>query len=43
MRPVSTLFTRADYDRLPEGFPAQLIHGWLVRDPAPSYGITLRV
>ena len=38
MRPVATLFTRADYDRLPEGFPAQLIHGWLVRDPAPTYG-----
>jgi Uma2 family endonuclease len=35
---VSTLFTRADWDRLPEGFPAQLIHGWLVRDPAPTYG-----
>lgn len=35
---MSTLFTRADYDRLPEGFPAQLIHGWLVRDPAPTYG-----
>lgn len=38
MRPVATLFTRADYERLPEGFPAQLIHGWLVRDPAPTYG-----
>lgn len=32
------MFTRADYERLPEGFPAQLIHGWLVRDPAPNYG-----
>jgi Uma2 family endonuclease len=38
VRAVSTLFTRADWDRLPEGFPAQLIHGWLVRDPAPTYG-----
>jgi Uma2 family endonuclease len=35
---VSTLFTRTDWDRLPEGFPAQLIHGWLIRDPAPTYG-----
>lgn len=35
---MSTLFTRADWDRLPVGFPAQLIHGWLIRDPAPTYG-----
>src|SRR5262245_5840405 len=35
---VATLFTRADYERLPEGFPAQLIEGELVRDPSPSYG-----
>src|SRR5262245_18064242 len=31
------LFTRADYDRLPEGFPAQLIAGWLVKEPSPLY------
>jgi len=31
-------FTRADYDRLPEGFPAELVHGQLVREPAPVYG-----
>ncbi len=31
-------YTRADYDRLPEGFPAQLVNGWLVKEPAPTYG-----
>ncbi len=31
-------YTRADYDRLPEGFPAQLIDGFLVKEPAPTYG-----
>lgn len=35
---MSTAFTRADYDRLPEGFPAQLIEGFLVKQPAPTYG-----
>jgi Uma2 family endonuclease len=30
-------FTRADYMRLPEGYPAQLIEGDLVREPAPTY------
>jgi Uma2 family endonuclease len=29
-------FTRADYMRLPEGFPAELIHGDLVKEPSPS-------
>ena len=40
MRPaVNTVpFTRADYLRLPEGFPAQLIRGELVKDAAPDYG-----
>jgi Uma2 family endonuclease len=28
-------FTRADYLRLPEGFPAQLIDGMLVKEPPP--------
>ncbi len=28
-------FTRRDYERLPEGFPAQLVHGALVKEPAP--------
>ena len=31
------LFTRADYDQLPEGFPAQLVEGFLVKEPAPTY------
>jgi len=35
---VRPRFTRADYDRLPEGFPAELVHGHLVREPAPTYG-----
>ncbi len=35
---MSPTFTRADYDRLPEGFPAQLIEGFLVKQPAPTYG-----
>jgi len=30
-------FTRADYLALPEGFPAQLIGGQLIREPAPLY------
>ncbi len=29
-------FTRRDYMQLPEGFPAQLIEGSLIRDPAPT-------
>ena len=29
-------FTRRDYERLPEGFPAELIEGDLVREPAPT-------
>ena len=35
---MDALFTRADYLRLPEDFPAQLIEGFLVRDPSPLYG-----
>src|SRR5262245_23633494 len=38
MRTVSVRFTRADYELLPEGFPAQLVGGQLVREPAPTYG-----
>jgi len=30
-------FTRTDYDRLPEGFPAQLIGGTLLKEPSPTY------
>ena len=29
-------FTRKDYMALPEGFPAQLIRGQLVKEPAPT-------
>ena len=28
-------FTRREFDRLPEGFPAELIDGCLVSEPAP--------
>jgi Uma2 family endonuclease len=38
MDAMTSLYTRADYDRLPEGFPAQLVEGQLVRDPAPAFG-----
>ncbi len=31
-------FTRADWERLPQGFPAQLIEGQLVKEPSPTYG-----
>ncbi len=31
-------FTRKDWARLPEGFPAQLIDGHLVKEPPPTYG-----
>ena len=34
---MQQLFTRADYDQLPEGFPAQLVEGFLVKEPAPTY------
>ena len=34
---MDALYTRADYDRLPEGFPAQLIEGFLVKEPSPTY------
>jgi Uma2 family endonuclease len=31
-------FTRADYDRLPEGYPAELVSGALLKEPAPTAG-----
>ena len=34
---MHTPFTRRDWDLLPEGFPAQLVAGWLVKEPAPNY------
>jgi len=38
MATMQDLFTRRDYEQLPTGFPAQLVAGALVREPAPSYG-----
>ena len=38
MHTMKDRFTRADYDRLPEGFPAQLVEGLLVKEPSPTYG-----
>ena len=35
MKVSTPLFTQADYEKLPEGFPAQLIRGELVKEPAP--------
>ncbi len=33
---LTTPFTQADYRRLPEGFPAELLEGQLVKEPAPT-------
>lgn len=33
---MTALFTRKDYDALPEDFAAQLVDGALVREPTPS-------
>lgn len=38
MKTVQIQFTRREYDLLPEGFPAQLVEGCLVRSPSPTYG-----
>ena len=38
IRLVEGAFTRADWSLLPEGFPAQLVEGDLVKEPAPTYG-----
>ena len=38
MSTVSAPYTRADYTRLPEGFPGQLIQGQLIKEAAPTYG-----
>ena len=38
MNIVEALYTRAEYDRLPAEFPAQLIEGQFVKEPAPLYG-----
>ena len=39
-------FTASDYRRLPEGFPAELIRGMLVREPSPTayhQGLALKI
>lgn len=38
METMPALFTRRDYDALPEGFPAQLVRGRLVKEASPVYG-----
>jgi Uma2 family endonuclease len=35
---MSQPYTYQDYALLPEGFPAQLIEGFLVKEPSPTYG-----
>jgi Uma2 family endonuclease len=37
VRTVSVPFTLSDYAKLPEGFPAQLVGGSLVKDASPSW------
>jgi Uma2 family endonuclease len=36
--PASPPFTKADWDLLPEGFPAQLVEGWLLKEPPRTFG-----
>lgn len=43
MKPVPVPFTRADWNLLPEGFPAQLVEGMLLREAAPTFGHQLYV
>jgi Uma2 family endonuclease len=38
MHTMDAPFTVRDWQRLPEGFPAQLVEGCLVKEPAPTYG-----
>ena len=35
---METRFTLREWMALPEGFPAQLFDGQLVREPSPTYG-----
>ena len=35
---MRTPFTLRDWKQLPEGFPAQLFDGVLVREPSPTFG-----
>ena len=38
MTDLSTKFTRADYERLPEGLRVELIDGELCKEPSPRFG-----
>ncbi len=38
MDTMTALYTRAQYKLLPEGFPAELVEGQLVRDASPMFG-----
>src|SRR5262245_61474687 len=38
MTTMSQPYMYRDYALLPEGFPAQLIEGFLVKEPSPTYG-----
>ncbi len=38
MEAMTGLYTKTQYDMLPEGFPAQLVEGCLVREPSPPFG-----
>ncbi len=35
---MTVLFTRRDYEKLPEGMPVELHDGLLVKQPSPRYG-----
>ncbi|MGE0191575.1 MAG: Uma2 family endonuclease [Planctomycetota bacterium] len=35
---MTVLFTRKDYERLPEGLPVELLDGLLVKQPSPRWG-----
>jgi Uma2 family endonuclease len=43
VRTVRARYTRSDFDRLPEDFPAQLVRGALVKEPGPTSGHQSRV
>lgn len=38
MERMDAAFTLRDWNALPEGFPAQLLDGMLVKEPSPTYG-----
>jgi Uma2 family endonuclease len=46
MTTMTSLYTRSDYALLPEGFPAELVEGHLLKEATPVYGhqqLVLRV